>query len=135
MTFLDTNICLDLIAKRSPWHVDAEKLVKKHIFMSMPLGMSVISIPVLAYLLKRHHKAINIEESLFYLTTFLNILDVNQNMAKRAIHLSWPDIEDAIQYECAFSYKAGCIITRNKTDFKLSLIPVLTAGEWNNQFA
>lgn len=31
MTFLDTNVCLDLIAKRSPWHEQAEVIVKYHI--------------------------------------------------------------------------------------------------------
>lgn len=135
MTFLDTNVCLDLIANREPWHSDARRLVGLHIQWSVPMGISVVSIPVLAYLIGRHHRDVKAERVLADLTSFISILDVKRIMAERAIAMGWADIEDALQHECAVGNQANCIITRNKPDFDLSTIPVLTAGEWLREVA
>ena len=40
------------------------------------------------------------------------------------------DLEDGIQYYVAMENYADVIITRNKKDFKLSTIPVMTAEEY-----
>lgn len=134
MTFLDTNVCLDLISGRSPWHKDAEKLVSIHIVQSLKIGISVISIPTLAYLLERHHTSVSVNQSLEHILTFMELLDVNKEMTLSAIHGEWSDIEDAIQHECAIYYGAGCIITRNKKVFSRAQIPVFTPGEWIQEF-
>ena len=134
MTFLDTNVCLDLLAKRSPWHNDAEKIAEYHIRHSLEMGISVISVPTLSFLLKKHHKEIEPSTVLDKMLTFLNLLDVNSRMTKTAIQSRWDDIEDAMQHECALVHSANCIITRNKKDFTKSLIPVLTPGEWLEEF-
>jgi predicted nucleic acid-binding protein len=135
MTFLDTNVCLDLIANREPWHSDARRMVSLHIQWSVPLGFSVVSIPVLAYLIGRYHRDVDAERVLADLASFISILDVKRSMAERAIAMGWADIEDALQHECAVGNQSNCIITRNKPDFVLSTIPVLTAGEWLKEFA
>lgn len=134
MTFLDTNICLDLLAKRSPWHREAETMIEWHIKKSQKLAISVISIPTLSYLLKRYHNSVNIKSVLQDLFQFTDLLNVSEKMVKEAVSKSWNDIEDAIQHECAIIHNARCIITRNEKDFKLSEIPVFNPAEWIEEF-
>ena len=134
MTFLDTNVCLDLLAKRSPWHNEAETLINWHINNSQKIAISVISVPMLSYLLKRYNKSINIKHVLQDLFQFAELLTVTDEMVKVAVSKSWNDIEDAIQHHCALTNQANCIITRNEKDFNLSEIPVFNPVEWIEEF-
>ena len=134
MTFLDTNVCLDLLTKRSPWHQSAETIIRYHLEQSMEIGISIISIPTIAYLLEKHHPNIEISEVLENIFTFLDVLDVTGEMTRRALAKSWADVEDSIQHECALHNAAQVIITRNKKDFAGSEIPVFTPDEWIELF-
>ncbi|MCF6149428.1 MAG: PIN domain-containing protein [Candidatus Kuenenia sp.] len=40
------------------------------------------------------------------------------------------DFEDAVQYYSAVQAKADCLITRNKSDYKVDRLPVLTPEEF-----
>lgn len=130
MTFLDTNICLDLLAMRSPWHSEAEILVDWHIRNSVRMGISVLSVSTLAYLLKRDHQFVKINEALNDLVEFTELLGLTEQMTKNALKKGWGDIEDAMQYECAWLNHSNCIITRNKKDFSKSELPVYSPDEW-----
>jgi len=134
MTFLDTNVCLDFLGKRSPWHKEADRIIEWHIKNSRELGLSVISVPTLTYLLKKYHDSVNIRDVLLNFFQFTELLDVNKKMITNGVTGSWKDIEDAIQYECAKFHKAVCIITRNKKDFNYSEIPVFHPIEWIEEF-
>lgn len=134
MTFLDTNVCLDLLAKRSPWHQQTDRLIEWHIKESRSMAISVISVPTLSYLLKKYHNSVDIRDVLQQLFQFVELLEVTENMTKEALSTSWSDIEDAIQYKCSMHHQASCIITRNKRDFTLSEIPVYSPDEWIEEF-
>lgn len=134
MTFLDINVCLDFLGKRSPWHKEADQIIEWHIKNSRKLALSVISVPTLSYLLKRYHDTVNIKDVLLKFFRFTELLDVNEKMTREGVAGSWNDIEDAIQHECALYHRATCIITRNKKDFEFSEIPVFHPVEWINEF-
>ncbi|MEX2478029.1 MAG: PIN domain-containing protein [Gracilimonas sp.] len=134
MTFLDTNICLDFLVKRSPWHETADKIIRFHINNHFEMGVSVISIPTLAYLIDRHHKEYESSEILKEFSEFIHFLEVDSSQTKKAIFSDWNDLEDAMQFQCAFSNKVQTIITRNTKDFQLSTIPVFHPKEWAKTF-
>lgn len=134
MTFLDTNICLDLLVKRSPWHRVVERIIQFHIYNNFEMGVSVISIPTLAYLIDRHHKKYNSKEVLKEFSEFVHLLKVDSNQTARSIYSKWNDLEDAMQFECASSHNAQTIITRNTKDFKQSSIPVFHPEKWAQTF-
>lgn len=134
MTFLDTNVCLDFLGKRSPWHTEADQIIEWHIKNSRELALSVITVPTLSYLLKRYHDTVNIRDVILILFQFTELLDVNEKMMKNGVSRSWDDIEDAIEHECALYHQAECIITRNKKDFEFSEIPVFHPAEWIREF-
>ena len=134
MTFLDTNVCLDFLGNRSPWHKESDQIIEWHIKNSRELALSVITVPTLSYLLKKYHDTVNIRDVLLNFFQFTELLDVNKKMIENGVSRSWDDIEDAIQYECALFHQATCIITRNKKDFKLAEMPVFQPVEWIEEF-
>lgn len=134
MTFLDINVCLDLLVNRSPWHGLVERIIQFHIYNNFELGVSVISIPTLAYLVDRHHKEYNSKEVLREFSEFVQFLQVDSDQSIKSIFSDWYDLEDAMQYHCASFHNAQMIITRNTKDFKLSTIPVLHPEEWAKTF-
>jgi predicted nucleic acid-binding protein len=134
MTFLDTNVCLDLLVKRSPWNGVVERIIQFHIQNNFEMGVSVISIPTLAYLIDRHHKQYDSKEVLREFSEFVDFLKVDSEQTMRSILSNWNDLEDAMQFYCASSHNAQMIITRNTKDFKLSTIPVFHPKEWAKTF-
>jgi predicted nucleic acid-binding protein len=134
MTFLDTNVSLDFLGNRSPWHKEAEKIFRWHVKSTRKLSVSVITVSTLSYLLKRYHETVNVKDALLQFFQITELLDVNDRMIINAVESSWSDIEDAIQYKCALYHQATCIITRNKKDFKLAEIPVFHPVEWIEEF-
>jgi predicted nucleic acid-binding protein len=134
MTFLDTNICLDLLVKRSLWHGVVERIIQFHIQNNFEMGVSVISIPTLAHLIDRHHKQYSSKEVLREFSEFVEFLKVDSAQSMRSIFSNWNELEDAMQYQCASSHNAQMIITRNTKDFRLSTIPVFHPEEWAKTF-
>lgn len=134
MTFLDTNVCLDFLGNRSPWHKEADQIIEWHIKNSQKLAISVITVPTLSYLLKNYHDTVNIRDVLLEFFLFAELLNVNEKMTREGVAGMWDDIEDAIQHECALYHQAACIITRNKKDFELSEIPLFHPVEWIHEF-
>jgi|AntRauTorckE6833_2_1112554.scaffolds.fasta_scaffold20115_3 predicted nucleic acid-binding protein len=134
MTFLDTNVCLDLLVKRSPWHETVEQIVKFHISNSFDLGVSVISVPTLAYLVDRHHKEYDSSQVLKEFSGFVYFLKVDGSQITKAIDSNWKDLEDAMLFQCGFFHNVQTIITRNTKDFQLSSIPVFQPKEWVETF-
>ncbi len=55
---------------------------------------------------------------------------IDADIVQQAIHSSFQDFEDALQYYSALRIKADVIITRNGKDFTESTIPVMTAAEY-----
>jgi archaellum component FlaF (FlaF/FlaG flagellin family) len=54
----------------------------------------------------------------------------NEQTVDDSLASQFDDFEDALQYYSTLKSKADVIITRNGEDFKLSKIPVMTAGEY-----
>jgi len=54
---------------------------------------------------------------------------VSDNEIHRAITLGWDDFEDAVQYTCGESLNVDYVVTRNKGDFVLPRLPVVTPEE------
>ena len=60
----------------------------------------------------------------------VNVLPLDDKITDLALNSEFRDFEDAVQYYTAIVNDQDLIITRNKSDFKLSKIPVMTAGEF-----
>ncbi len=68
------------------------------------------------------------------LRLLVRVLPVDEQVLDQALASSFSDFEDAMQYYAALNRDLGVIVTRNKQDYRLATIPVLTAEEYLESF-
>jgi predicted nucleic acid-binding protein len=129
--FVDTNIIIDLLADRKPFSKYAISIFNKAENKEIELFTSSHSIATAYYLLKKYLEEKTLRQILFDLTSYLNIISLDQDNIKKSLKSKLPDFEDAIQMHCAYSEKdMFCIITRNTKDFKNTEIQVFNPEEF-----
>lgn len=128
--FIDTNIVIDLLAKREPFYAQAATLFSMADRGKIKLFVSALSFANTNYILLREMKAETARLILRKLKLLVEVTDLNEKILELALNDSdFKDFEDAIQYYSAIENDIDIIITRNLKDFKRSKIPVLTADQ------
>jgi len=124
---LDTNIILDYIAER-PFYKSETKQIFEMIYSHKISGIiAAHSISNLWYLLR---KICDDEQRRKIISSLLNsfeIAQIDKSHIKAAIERkNFKDFEDCLQDECASSFHADFIITRDKNDFlNAKILPLL----------
>lgn len=127
--FLDTNIVMDLLERREPFCHDTVRLFTMAYFKQVRIYISPMTYATASYLLHRHGKD-GVRNLLKNLRQLAKVTTANEQTVDDSLASQFDDFEDALQYYSALKSKADVIITRNGEDFKLSKIPVMTAGEY-----
>lgn len=128
--FVDTNIIIDLLAKREPFYKDAQELFTLSDKKIIQLYISSLSFANAYYSIIKHHKEIDAKKYLAKFKVLIKVLPLDDKAIELALASNFNDFEDGLQYYIAIANDSDIIITRNKKDFKNSEIPVLTAGEY-----
>jgi predicted nucleic acid-binding protein len=128
--FVDTNVVIDLLAKREPFYKDAQDLFTLSDKKEIELQISSLTFANAYYSIVNHYKAIDAKKYLLKFKVLVNILPLEDKAIELALASDFGDFEDGLHYFVAMDYEADIIITRNKKDFKNSKIPVMTAGEY-----
>jgi predicted nucleic acid-binding protein len=132
--FIDSDIILDLLAKREPHYIFAAKLFTL-IDQSKIIGYtSPIVFANLHYLLRKITSNSSALKSLRKLKTLINILPVDERVIEQALNSNFTDFEDAIQYFTAVNNGINILLTINKIDYKKSKISIDTAEEFLKSF-
>lgn len=129
--FVDTNIILDLLAKREPFYKEAAELFSKADNGELELYTSAVSFANTYYILENYSSTQKAKETLRKFKVLIQIISVDDKIIELALNdKGFKDFEDAVQFYAAQSVKVEAILTRNKKDFKSSSIPVFTAKEY-----
>lgn len=129
---LDTNIIIDLLAKREPFDQDARMLFSFADKEKVILYTSALSIANLSYVLLRKRKPEEAKQILRKLKLLVGILSLDGKIINLALNDNeFNDFEDGLQYYSALENNIEIIVTRNLKDFKNSRIPVMTARQLN----
>jgi predicted nucleic acid-binding protein len=129
---LDTNIIIDLLAKREPFDQDARKLFSSADKEKVILYTSALSITNISYVLLRKRKPEETKQILRKLKLLIRILSLDEKVINLALNDNdFNDFEDCLQYYSALENKIEIIVTRNLKDFENSKIPVMTARQLN----
>ncbi|MDR6967693.1 putative nucleic acid-binding protein [Flavobacterium arsenatis] len=128
--FVDTNIIIDLLAKREPFYKDAQDLFTLSDKKEIQLCISSLSFANAYYSIVKHHKDVDAKKFLTKFKVLVTVLPLDDKAIELALASDFNDFEDGLQYFIAMDNEADCIITRNKKDFKNAKIPVMTAGEF-----
>jgi predicted nucleic acid-binding protein len=128
--FVDTNVVIDLLAKREPFYRDAQQLFTLSDQKQIQLQISSLTFANAYYSIAKHYKAVDAKKFLLKFKVLVKILPLEEKAIELALASDFSDFEDGLQYFVAMDFQSDIIITRNKKDFKNSKIPVLTAGEY-----
>jgi predicted nucleic acid-binding protein len=127
---LDTNIVIDLLASRDPFYAEAAKLFSLADKKSIKLSISALSLANTHYILAKFTNDLDVRKILRNFKVIVTVLPLDDKVVDLALNSDFKDFEDAIQYFTAIENDQKLIVTRNKSDFKDSKIPVMTAGEF-----
>lgn len=128
--FVDTNIVIDLLAKREPFYKSAQELFTLGDRKVLQLSISALTFANAYYSILRHHKDINARKHLANFKVLVNVLAVDDKCIDLALASDFDDFEDGLQYFVALENQSEVIITRNKKDFRSARIPVMSAEEF-----
>lgn len=127
--FLDTNVLLDFILNREGAE-NTSKIFQIGRDGDIELYVSVLTMANAAYIGKRGRTKENLLEFLNLITSFVNVLSMDEVQWKNSISIDSPDLEDMLQYQCALAGQCDIVITRNVKHFTFSKIQVLTPTEF-----
>lgn len=128
---IDTNVVLDLLAKRKPYHIESLQLFSLADKREVDLVISALSIVNVHYILSERMKVKDSRSILGKFKVLVNSHDLNDKIIDLALNdNNFKDFEDAIQYYTALESQCDLIVTRNLRDFKESVIPVLSPKEY-----
>jgi predicted nucleic acid-binding protein len=128
--FFDTNLILDFALKREPFY-DHSNLIFENIGNDVHLGfVSTSMITDIYYLLSKRKGNKKTIAFLKYFSKIITFLNVTPEIIIKSIESEPIDFEDAIQYEVALTNSLDYLITRNKKDFPIGEVKVLSPKEF-----
>jgi predicted nucleic acid-binding protein len=128
--FVDTDIILDLLAKRDPHYQYSAKLFSLADEDEIKVCVSSLSFSNLNYILSKQFTTVQARKKLLTFKTLVNVLSVSEKSVDLALNSDFNDFEDALQYFTALEFKISTLITRNLKDYKKADISVLTAEQY-----
>jgi len=130
---LDTNIVIDLLAKREPFYQEAAKIFTLADKKVINLFVSVLSFANVNYVLLRQRKPEEAKLILRKLKLLVGVLSLDEKIISLSLNDNdFKDYEDSLQYYSAIENDIEVIISRNLKDFQNSKLPVMTADQFIN---
>jgi predicted nucleic acid-binding protein len=128
---IDTNIVIDLLAKREEFYNEAAALFSLSDKKELELCISSLTFANTNYVLSKLKSPKEAREILRKFKVLVEITSLDDKIIELALSDDeFSDFEDGLQYYSALENNVDLIITRNKKDFKNSKIPVLNAKEY-----
>lgn len=115
--FIDSNILLDVLARRDLFYLDAAEIWALVERGKTRAFISAISFDNIYYIVKKDFSKSRAYKSVCILRDLFEIVSVDRQVIDQAVDADMKDFEDAIQYFCAVRCRARYLITRNKKDF------------------
>lgn len=128
---VDTNIVIDLLAKRKGFCDEAAELFSLSDKKKVKLVISSLTFANTNYVLSNQKTSKEAREILRKFKVLVEIVNLDDKIIELALSDDdFMDFEDGLQYYSALENNVDVILTRNKKDFKNSKLPVLTAKEY-----
>lgn len=129
--FLDVNVVLDFLLKRTPFDVAALRLFQLAEQKQVRLYVSAVTFNNAYYIAGRLQSPAQALQLMIDSSGFVAITPVTEEVIQQALTSGFRDFEDAIQYFSALQQSAiEAILTRNQKDFVLSQLSVYTPEEF-----
>ena len=128
---IDTNVLLDYIANRTPYADAAEQIIMLCKDNKIEGCIAAHSMMNIFYILRKNMTVSERKDILFYLSQIAEIIGIDKQKILNSIsNEDFSDFEDCLQAECAKSFSADWIVTRNIKDFESSAVKAITPDEF-----
>lgn len=129
--FIDTNIIIDLLAKRDPFYDEAAMLFTLADKQKIGLSVSALTFANTNYILLQSKRPDEAKLILRKLKLIVQVLCLDEKIVGLSLNDNdFKDYEDALQYFTALENGVDVIITRNLKDFQKAKLPVMTAAQY-----
>ncbi len=127
--FIDTNVLIDVLAKREPFYTDSVRVWTLAEQGQIKGLISAISFNNIYYVIRRLRTRQAANRMMVLLRDTFTPIPLDKQILDQAIDSGLDDLEDAIQYFSAIRAEADCIVSRDASAFPRSDLPVLTPAE------
>jgi len=135
LLFVDTDIVLDLLARREPFYAAAATLFSQAENGSVTLHVSSLTFSNLFYILRKQVPASKAHEILLTFKQLVTVVAVDDTIVEQSLHAGFTDFEDALQYFSALSAGCSVLITRNLRHYRKASIRVVSAEAYGSTIA
>jgi predicted nucleic acid-binding protein len=123
--FVDTNIVIDLLAKRINFYDEAATLFSLADQKKIELFISSLTIANTSYAVLKQLDSVSAKTILRKLRLIVKVLPLDDKIVGLALNDDlFSDFEDGLQFFTALEFGCDVIISRNLKDFKHSTLPV-----------
>ena len=123
--YLDANVVLDYILKRSPFDVAPKELFIMAEQNRVQLLVSSLTFTLVHYITSKQIGKVAATGELAGIFRLVTTVAVDEQIIGQAIQAGLPDFEDAVQLFAALAAGADAIVTRDPKGFPTPLVPVL----------
>ena len=128
---IDTNVLLDYLLEREPFFEDAKKVILSCTEGNTKGCIAAHSISNMFFILRKDYTAKERREILSNLCTIFDVEGIDKaKLLSGLANEKFSDFEDCLQMECAKSYGAEYIVTRNVSDYSVSDIKAILPNEY-----
>ena len=128
--YVDTNVIIDLLAKRQPFYKDAKDLFSMIAKEELIAYTSVKSISDVYYVLKRNtHNKTDTDKLIVKLISLLYVADNEGIDLLKSLSYKTKDFEDNLISQLSSRMKLDYIISRNIQDFDQDIVKTITPKE------
>jgi predicted nucleic acid-binding protein len=123
--FVDTNVLLDVLARREPFYADAARIWSLAERGKIEALVSAISFNNIYYVVRRASNRKSADKALQLMRDVFTPVPLSVQILSQAIDAGFDDFEDAIQFHSAIHAEADCLVTRDADHFPATDLPVL----------
>ena len=128
---IDTNVLLDYLLTREPYFEDAKNVILSCADGKIKGCIAAHSIPNMFFILRKDYNAKERREILSNLCSIFDVEGIDKGKLLAGLeNEDFSDFEDCLQMECAKSYGADYIVTRNVSDYVTSEIKAIEPKEY-----
>ena len=128
---IDTNVLLDYLLEREPFFEDAKNVILLCIKGKIKGCIAAHSISNMFYILRKDYTTEERREILFNLCEIFDVEGIDKiKLLSGLVNDNFSDFEDCLQMECAKSYGAEYIVTRNVSDYSVSNIKAIKPSDY-----
>lgn len=128
---IDTNVLLDYLLEREPFFEEAKDVILSCIDGNVKGCIAAHSISNMFFILRKDYNAKERREVLLNLCKIFDVEGIDKaKLVSGLANDDFSDFEDCLQMECAKSYGADYIVTRNISDYITSEVKAVTPKDY-----